>query len=123
VTQVRSLVCVACVVEIFLAGCSPLTCMPDTTSQCVCWNGQVGTRTCNAAGTDAGTCRCVPGQYPVPVSRSDRLMPGEQLAVGRSITSADNRFTLIMQGDGNLVLYAPGDVPMWASGTAQGLLI
>jgi len=33
------------------------------------------------------------------------LNPGISLGVNESITSDDGRFTLILQGDGNLVLY------------------
>jgi hypothetical protein len=38
------------------------------------------------------------------------------LKQGQSLTSSDGRFTLIMQSDGNLVLYA-GARPLWATGT------
>jgi hypothetical protein len=31
----------------------------------------------------------------------------------------DGRFTVILQADGNLVLYAPGTKPLWASNTAD----
>jgi hypothetical protein len=46
----------------------------------------------------------------------DRLLPGETLQAGQSISAG--RDTLTMQADGNLVLYAPGSVPVWASNTA-----
>ncbi len=57
---------------------------------------------------------------PAPASprQGDRLLPGQGLMAGRSIISADGRFTLTMQGDGNLVLYGPGRQPLWASNTA-----
>src|SRR5437870_2884423 len=48
---------------------------------------------------------------------SDRLNPGASLGVGGSITSQDGRFTLTMQGDGNLVLYRSGGPARWATGT------
>jgi hypothetical protein len=48
---------------------------------------------------------------------SDKLRSGESLAVNRSITSQDGRFTLIMQGDGNLVLYGPAGRYRWDTGT------
>jgi hypothetical protein len=38
----------------------------------------------------------------------DRLSPSETLLKGQSITSSDGRFALIMQTDGNLVLYMNG---------------
>jgi hypothetical protein len=47
---------------------------------------------------------------------SDRLLPGETLQAGQWISAG--RDTLAMQGDGNLVLYAPGSTPVWATGTA-----
>jgi Transglycosylase SLT domain len=46
---------------------------------------------------------------------SDRLNPDETLAAGAAIASAAG--TLRMQGDGNLVLYANQNVPLWASNT------
>src|SRR5437773_2200413 len=48
---------------------------------------------------------------------SDRLNPGDSLAVGGSITSQDGRFTLTLQADGNLVLDEPGRGARWATGT------
>src|SRR5207237_2512941 len=41
-----------------------------------------------------------------------------QLAVNQLLRSQDGRFDLIMQGDGNLVLYRRSDSkPLWASNT------
>jgi hypothetical protein len=49
---------------------------------------------------------------------SNKLNPGNSLGVNESITSDDGRFTLIMQGDGNLVLYYNKDGrALWATGT------
>jgi hypothetical protein len=49
---------------------------------------------------------------------SDRLNPGDSLAVGGSIPSLDGGFTLTLQADGNLVLYHIGGAPAgWATGT------
>lgn len=47
---------------------------------------------------------------------TDKLNPGDSLLVGASVTSRSGQFTLIMQTDGNLVLYSGGQ-PRWASGT------
>ncbi len=47
-----------------------------------------------------------------------RLLTGRGLLAGRSIHSADGRFTLLMQADGNLVLYGPGNQALWASGSS-----
>jgi hypothetical protein len=58
----------------------------------------------------------VPGQ-PMSPSQGDRLLPNQGLEVGASITSADGRFRFVLQSDGNLVLYGPGNVPLWASNT------
>jgi streptogrisin C len=46
-----------------------------------------------------------------------QLGSNEGLGVNQSVTSCDGRFTFVMQGDGNLVLYQNGAGPLWASGT------
>lgn len=46
----------------------------------------------------------------------DRLLPGDTLQAGQWISAGSD--TLAMQGDGNLVLYAPGSTPIWATNTA-----
>jgi hypothetical protein len=51
-------------------------------------------------------------------SKPDRLTAGQGLIAGQSITSADGRFTFTLQTDANLVLYAPGNKPLWASNTS-----
>ncbi len=51
-----------------------------------------------------------------PVQTSHGLGPNEALGPGESRTSVDGRFTLVYQGDGNLVLYF-GTSPLWASNT------
>ena len=43
--------------------------------------------------------------------------PGVVLSAGNSFTSSDGQSVLVMQGDGNLVVYTNGS-PTWASGTA-----
>jgi hypothetical protein len=49
---------------------------------------------------------------------SDRLNPGQPLFTDGSITSGDGRFRLIMQTDGNLVIYRTSDNrALWATGT------
>jgi LysM repeat protein len=47
---------------------------------------------------------------------SDRLMNGEKLERGQSLTSRNGAYTLTLQDDGNLVLYAGGQA-VWATGT------
>jgi hypothetical protein len=52
------------------------------------------------------------------------LWPGSVLYPDQGIRSADGRFALIYQGDGNLVLYDVGGRPIWAShtdGTSAGV--
>ena len=50
------------------------------------------------------------GQY------SDRLLTGERLNVGERITSPNGAYTLILQGDANLVEFRTSDgVPVWSS--------
>jgi hypothetical protein len=47
---------------------------------------------------------------------SDRLLPGETLQPGQSLTGGHDALT--MQANGNLVLLAPGRTPVWTSHTA-----
>lgn len=49
---------------------------------------------------------------------TDTLGAGEWLGHGQEIRSINNRFALIYQGDGNLVLYRDDGRPLWASQTA-----
>ena len=44
------------------------------------------------------------------------MLPGDTLWSGQSIWSANGRYQLLMQGDGNLVEYGPGG-PIWATST------
>jgi hypothetical protein len=48
---------------------------------------------------------------------TDRLNPAEQLAAGERLGSPNGQFVLMMQSDGNLVEYAPGNRAVWATGT------
>lgn len=47
----------------------------------------------------------------------DKLNPNDDLAVMGSISSQDGRSVLVMQGDGNLVLYRAGGKARWATAT------
>jgi hypothetical protein len=49
---------------------------------------------------------------------SDTLTSPTSLQSGQSLISADGRFRLTMQPDGNLVLYWPGNWAVWGSNTA-----
>jgi hypothetical protein len=51
-----------------------------------------------------------------PTAHGDRMNPGELLNAGDFIQSADGRYRLIYQIDGNLVLYR-GGTALWATGT------
>jgi hypothetical protein len=51
------------------------------------------------------------------VYAKNMLYPGEELKKGDYLTSANGRYKLIFQRDGNLVLYGPRDRALWASHT------
>jgi hypothetical protein len=53
---------------------------------------------------------------PAPATRSN-LNPGSRLASGDLLRSANGRFALVMQEDGNLVLYRTGDRAIWSTRT------
>jgi hypothetical protein len=55
--------------------------------------------------------------YGSPPVAKDTLAPGESLLPGQFLQLADGRFTLIMQSDGNLVLYNKVERALWDSGT------
>jgi hypothetical protein len=46
----------------------------------------------------------------------DTMKRGDSLHVGAQLQSANGKYRLVMQGDGNLVLYAP-EGPVWDTGT------
>jgi hypothetical protein len=47
----------------------------------------------------------------------DVLRAGESLGIDQKLTSGNGKYTLIMQGDGNLVLYTESNTPVWATST------
>ncbi|BBX68844.1 hypothetical protein MPSYJ_23050 [Mycolicibacterium psychrotolerans] len=57
---------------------------------------------------------------PAPPPPPPELLQGQWLEVGKYLQSANGRFRLYMQGDGNLVLYdeAQGHRALWASNTS-----
>lgn len=59
----------------------------------------------------------VPMSSASAAANTDRLNPGESLGAGQQLISPNGQFVLVMQGDGNLVEYAPGNRAVWASGT------
>ena len=53
------------------------------------------------------------------VGKTDRLLFTDQtLAIGSSLVSSNGWYQLVVQSDGNLVVYSKGGVAVWASGTA-----
>ncbi len=59
------------------------------------------------------------GGYDVTVPRGGYLLGGnQQLDLGQYLQSPDKRYTLLLQSDGNLVLYGPGYHVLWQSGTS-----
>ena len=53
-----------------------------------------------------------------PAYAKNLLTPGQQLKTGQSLTSQNRCFTLVLQQDGNLVLYQNSRRrPLWATGT------
>ncbi|MFJ5984520.1 CHAP domain-containing protein [Lentzea sp. NPDC092896] len=49
---------------------------------------------------------------------TDRLSADERLYSGQYLRSADGRYYVALQSDGNLVLYSPGYRVLWSTGTA-----
>ena len=47
----------------------------------------------------------------------DVLRAGEGLGIDQKLTSSNGKYTLIMQGDGNLVLYTESNAPVWSTRT------
>jgi hypothetical protein len=66
--------------------------------------------------TSPTACAAPPPPPPPPPAGCGTLGPGEGLVAGQALTSCDGRFTLAMQGDGNVVLYQ-GGTPLWHTGT------
>ena len=58
-----------------------------------------------------------PAPAPTAPSGCGVLAPGAALGENQGVTSCDGRFTLVQQGDGNLVLYMAGKGALWSSGT------
>ncbi len=58
-----------------------------------------------------------PGPDAVVRPPREALGTHETLNLDERLVSTDGRFTLIMQGDGNLVLYGPNQRALWASNT------
>jgi hypothetical protein len=78
--------------------------------------------TTNGVGTPfntflSSTDKAFVGQtYPFSSTR-DILYENQQLNVNESLVSANGRYKLVMQGDGNLVIYNASNTGIWSSGT------
>lgn len=57
------------------------------------------------------------GVIPAVADADDRLYPGDMLKVGDQLMSRNHRYRLVLQRDGNLVLYTDRRHPLWASNT------
>jgi serine protease len=83
-------------------------------------NAIVGSATANVVG-NAGTgspnllLYSLGGTTPPPPPGCGTLAGGSELATGQSVVSCDGRFTLVIQSDGNLVLYQAGVGAIWAN--------
>lgn len=54
--------------------------------------------------------------YPFSATK-DVLYEGEQLNVGESLVSSNGRYKLVLQGDGNFVIYNGSNNGVWSAGT------
>ena len=74
----------------------------------------------DVCGKKLNSCRIRFG-FAADISRAgktDRLFfTNETLATGSSLVSSNGWYQLVVQGDGNLVVYSKGGVAVWASGT------
>ncbi len=78
---------------------------------------QTGTFTATVTVNDGRSGRAT-ATVTLQVVPRDTLQPGARLLPGQALTSANGRYRLVYQTDGNLVLYDDGDrVIPWASGT------
>lgn len=51
--------------------------------------------------------------------KNNRLNPGEKLELNESLVSDNRKYKLVLQEDGNLVLYQGLNEPIWTSNTAN----
>ncbi|MEQ1876925.1 MAG: hypothetical protein ABL958_09790 [Bdellovibrionia bacterium] len=99
----------------------------DIVVQTRCYN--VGTVTATPAPTPQPTPQPTPPPTPQPTPQptpppppppqsTNTLSTNGVLGSGQSISSSNGRFTLVYQGDGNLVVYDSTSGPIWASNTS-----
>jgi hypothetical protein len=74
-----------------------------------------------AAVLAAAVGACVASPIKVAAATVGVLSPGQVLSTGQSLRSANSQgtgqFSLVMQTDGNLVLYDPNNQPLWSTST------
>lgn len=71
-------------------------------------------------GLDAADNRASDARQQIAAKAAQHtLQAGDGLLPTQFLRSADNRFTFVLQGDGNAVIYGPTGA-LWASGTATG---
>lgn len=86
----------------------------------ICASANVGAASLTQWNVVSGA---IPAGTPAPAgcttpAACGTLTANQSLATGQTRTSCDGRFTLTMQGDGNLVLYQ-GGTALWATNTAN----
>lgn len=81
------------------------------------WRGRLtGLLACVAIGATAASAAAA--GTAAAAAGSDHLAGDQRLVAGERLVSPNGQYVLVMQGDGNLVEYAPGNRPAWATGTA-----
>ncbi len=74
----------------------------------------------SGSSDDGGGYNVLPDTGEGASTSSDRMLSGQQLSPGQSITSTNGCFRFIYQTDGNLVLYrTSSNVALWASNTER----
>ncbi len=76
-----------------------------------------------AAGALALLGNTATAQPTAAASGTTTLYSGERLYPGQFLRSQNGAYVLTMQGDGNLVIYAPGNVALWSTGTRGNLFL
>ncbi|MGX5654284.1 hypothetical protein ACWKWC_05865 [Geodermatophilus nigrescens] len=77
--------------------------------------GGAATVVVQAVGPSGATVTVSPGGTAASVT--DVLQPGRSLAAGQRLVSPNGRYTLEVQPDGNVVVYAPGRRALWHTRT------
>jgi hypothetical protein len=101
--------------------CSPVFAGDFLAGRCA---GTCGDDTCDPLSENDANCPDDCARGPVTPPDCGSLAPGQQIEHGQHVVSCDGRYSLEMQGDGNLVLYrdvnTPSAKPIWATNTSTG---